>query len=142
MGSWTYVKVPPAVTEAFGKKGRVPVKGSVNGVELVGSMMPDGAGGHFVVVKKELREKAKAAEGERVKVELSLDEAKRQVDVPPALKLALQNNKLAKAAFDQLSYSHQSEYAAWIADAKKAETKVARAEKAIEMLRLGKRLKG
>src|SRR6185436_12579539 len=43
--------------------------------------------------------------------------------VPAALKAALAKNKKAAAAFDAFSYSHRKEYVAWIAEAKRDETR-------------------
>lgn len=60
------------------------------------------------------------------------------VDVPPELAKALRSNPDAKAAFDAFSPSHRREYAEWIAEAKKAETKERRVLQAIEMLAEGK----
>ena len=44
----------------------------------------------------------------------------------------------AKAGFDGLAYSHRKEYARWIGEAKKEETRERRVAKALEMLREGK----
>ena len=43
----------------------------------------------------------------------------------------------ASAAFDKLAFTHRKEYAEWIAEAKREETRERRAAKAIEMLRDG-----
>ena len=144
-GTWTYAPIPSSVTKALataGRKGRIPVKAEVDGVALAGSLMPDGDGGHYLVVKKEARDKAGKNAGDKVMIELAVDDAKRTVEVPEALKKALQRDEAAREAFDALAYSHQKEYAAWIDEAKKDETKVARADKALAMLKEGRRLKG
>ena len=49
-GTWTYVKVPFPADEAFGSKGQIKVKGTVNGVPYRSTLMPDGSGRHFMVV--------------------------------------------------------------------------------------------
>lgn len=60
------------------------------------------------------------------------------VDIPPELAAALRANKKAAAAFEKLAPSHRREYAAWIADAKRAETKATRVEKAVALIAQGK----
>jgi uncharacterized protein YdeI (YjbR/CyaY-like superfamily) len=40
-------------------------------------------------------------------------------------------------AFEGLSYTHRKEYARWVEDAKKPETRQRRVEKTIELLRAG-----
>ncbi|MET0206354.1 MAG: YdeI/OmpD-associated family protein [Thermoleophilaceae bacterium] len=61
------------------------------------------------------------------------------MDIPPALAAALEEDGEAKAAFEGLSYTHRREYAEWISEAKREETRVRRVAKAVEMLRDGER---
>jgi uncharacterized protein YdeI (YjbR/CyaY-like superfamily) len=60
------------------------------------------------------------------------------VTVPIELSKALARHPAAKAVFDAFSPSHQREYAEWIAEAKKPETKERRVLQALEMLAEGK----
>lgn len=64
--------------------------------------------------------------------------AARSLVVPAELKMALQKNKKAAAAFERFSPSHKREYAEWIADAKGDETRRRRIENAIEWIAEGK----
>ena len=73
--------------------------------------------------------------GDRVTVVLRRDDAPRVVDVPPALAAALGADAVASAAFERLSFTHRKEYARWIAEAKRDETKAARVTKTLAMLR-------
>jgi uncharacterized protein YdeI (YjbR/CyaY-like superfamily) len=68
------------------------------------------------------------------------DTAPRTVEVPPDLKKALGANKAAHAAWDKYSYTHRKEFAQWVTEAKKPETRARRLEKAMEMLAAGKNL--
>ena len=58
--------------------------------------------------------------------------------MPDALANALAEDAEARAALDRLAYTHRKEYARWIDDAKRDETRRRRVAKAIEMLRQGK----
>jgi hypothetical protein len=60
------------------------------------------------------------------------------VSVPPELSKALLRYPEAKAAFEAFTPSHRREYAEWIAEAKKPETKERRVQQALEMLAEGK----
>jgi uncharacterized protein YdeI (YjbR/CyaY-like superfamily) len=64
------------------------------------------------------------------------------VDVPPELAQVLAGDAAAKEAFDSLSYTDRKEYARWIAEAKRDETRSRRLAKALEMLRTGVRTPG
>ena len=69
---------------------------------------------------------------------MEADNEPRSVDVPTELATALAANPDARASFERLSYSHQKEYADWIGEGKREATRLARADKAIAMLREGK----
>ncbi|HZW38472.1 MAG TPA: YdeI/OmpD-associated family protein [Ignavibacteriaceae bacterium] len=80
-----------------------------------------------------------------VKQSMMINEAevkpeKKVVEIPEELKKVLAKHKDAKAVFDKLAFTHQKEYALWIKEAKKEETKERRLNKTIEMLLEGKKL--
>ncbi|WP_329050091.1 YdeI/OmpD-associated family protein [Amycolatopsis sp. NBC_01488] len=56
-------------------------------------------------------------------------------ELPEELAAALAAAPDANAAFEALPPSHRREYVQWVAEAKKAETRVSRAEKAVQRLR-------
>jgi uncharacterized protein YdeI (YjbR/CyaY-like superfamily) len=73
-----------------------------------------------------------------VEVKLDLDTAPREVEVPEALANALAEDAKARAAFVRLAYTHRKEYARWIDEAKRDETRQRRVAQALERLREGK----
>ena len=74
-------------------------------------------------------------------VAIELDTAPREVDLPDALARALEADPASKAAFEGLAFTHRKEYARWVADAKREETRERRVTQAIQMLREGKKLR-
>lgn len=138
-GAWTYMSIPFSVEEAFGKKSRVPVSGTINGFPFRNSLMPNGDGTHLMTISKELMQGAKAAQGERVKVTMKIDDSPREVELPAELAEALARDKQAAETFATLAHSHKKEFTDWVAGAKRAETRASRAEKAVEMIREKKR---
>jgi uncharacterized protein YdeI (YjbR/CyaY-like superfamily) len=62
----------------------------------------------------------------------------RELEIPAALKSALQSNKKALATFEQFSYSHKKEYVEWIAEAKREETLDKRLKTTVAWLSEGK----
>jgi hypothetical protein len=141
-GTWTLVRAPARISEALGTRGRVPVEATVQGASLRGSLMPDGHGGHYLVVKKEVREAAGVTAGDAVRVALRVDASERTVEVPAELAAALEQNATASARYEAMSYSQRKEYADHVAEAKKAETRTTRAAKCVGMIAEGRRLKG
>ncbi len=125
-----------AATVGQGAKS-FPVKATVNGYSWRGRVSR--MGGEFLLgLKKEVRTLAGVEAGDKVKVELQFDAAERTVELPEALERALAGDAKAKSGFDGLAYSHRKEYARWIGEAKKEETRERRIAKALEMLREGK----
>jgi hypothetical protein len=114
-----------------------PVKATVNGYTWRGRVSR--MRGEFLLgLNKEIRTAAGVEAGDAVRVELRLDAEERTVELPQALERALAGDAKAKAGFDGLAYSHRKEYARWIGEAKKAETRERRVAKALELLREGK----
>ena len=58
---------------------------------------------------------------------IELDRAPREVEVPGALATALAADPQAAAAFDRLAFTHRKEFARWIVEAKRDETRQRRA---------------
>jgi uncharacterized protein YdeI (YjbR/CyaY-like superfamily) len=95
--------------------------------------------GEFLLgLNREVREGAGVNAGDSVNVEIALDKAPRELRVPELLATALDDDPVAGAAFRALAYTHRKEYARWIEDAKREETRQRRLEKALEMLHEGK----
>lgn len=115
---------------------RFPVRATVNGYTWRGSVAR--MKGEFLLgLNREVREAAAVEAGDEVAVEIALDTEERTVEVPPALAAALTADPAAKAAYDGLAYTHRKEFARWIDEAKKEETRERRVAKAIEMLHEG-----
>jgi bacteriocin resistance YdeI/OmpD-like protein/uncharacterized protein DUF1905 len=113
---------------------RFPVVATVNGYTWRTSVTR--MGGEFLVgLSREVRQGAKAEAGDDVEVTLELDTAPRDVEVPEALAAGLAGDPEARAAFDAMAFTHRKEYARWIAEAKREETRQRRVEQAVEMIR-------
>jgi hypothetical protein len=96
-------------------------------------------GGEFLVgMSKANREGANVQAGDTVTMHVALDTQPREVAVPPALAAALDADVEAKAKFDALAFTHRKEFARWIEEAKREETRERRVGQALEMLHQGK----
>ncbi|MBB6216148.1 bifunctional DNA-binding transcriptional regulator/antitoxin component of YhaV-PrlF toxin-antitoxin module [Anaerosolibacter carboniphilus] len=134
-----YVEIPFDVEAIFGAK-RVKVKASFDGAAYRGSIVRMG-GCYMLGLTKQLRKSIGKNPGDMVEVAVEKDEEERVIELPDDFKQVLEQNLDGKIHFEKLSYSRRKEYVQWITDAKKAETRAARIEKAIAMLREGKPLK-
>lgn len=116
---------------------RFPVAATINGYTwrtTVSRMR-----GEFLFgLSRAVREGAGVEAGDVVELGLELDTAPREVEMPVALAEALAGDPVASAAFDSLAYTHRKEYARWIDEAKREETRGRRVTQALEMLREGR----
>jgi Bacteriocin-protection, YdeI or OmpD-Associated/Domain of unknown function (DUF1905) len=142
-GGGAYTEVPFDVEAAFTGQGvdakRPTVKATIDGHAFTTRLMTMGHPSHFFPVPKEIRERAGKTYGDTIRVTLEADTTPREVVVPLDLQKALASNKVAREFFETLAYTGRKEYARWIADAKKPDTRERRVAKAIEMLLAGKR---
>jgi hypothetical protein len=125
---------PVDVPEYFGIRGRVAIRGTINGFAFRSSLMPMG-GSHMMPVNKQLREGAKAEPGDVVEVVMERDVAERTVDPPPELRAELSKSKKAAEKWDELVFTHKKEMANSISGAKQAETKKRRLAKVMNVLK-------
>jgi hypothetical protein len=128
------LKPPFDVVKVFGRKGRVPVKGTINGFPFRSSLMNMGEG-HMMAVNAEMRAGAKCKAGDTVSVVMELDEEKRTVEVSAYLKKIINADPKAKEIWPKISFTHQKEYVRAIEDAKRPETREKRIAEMMDFLR-------
>jgi hypothetical protein len=126
----TGFEVPPAVVDALGTSRRPAVRVTVRGHTYRSSIAR--MGGVFLLgVSAENRAAAGLAAGDVVDVDVELDTAPREVDVPPALAAALAGDPVAAAAYDRLSYSARLRHALDVGGAKTDATRERRLAKVL-----------
>lgn len=136
-GGGRWVVVPFDAREVFGQ-ARPPVRGTVNGTPIRGRLSVYGAT-TYLGLRREIREAAGIDVGDDVEVVLELDDAPREVVLPAELAAVLDADAQLRAAFDALAFTHRREYAEWVGETKRQQTRDARAAKAAQMLRDGVR---
>jgi Bacteriocin-protection, YdeI or OmpD-Associated/Domain of unknown function (DUF1905) len=134
-GGGRWIEIPFDAKAEFGE-ARAPVAGTVNGAEFRARLSVYG-GRTYLGLRKEIREAAAIDVGDQVEVTIARDDAPREVAVPDELARALAADPDAKEVFDGLAFTHRKEYAVWIAEAKREETRARRVEKALQMLHSG-----
>ena len=131
------ISVPPEVVEALGHGKRPPVTVTIRGYTYRSTVAPY-TGEYLVGVSAENRARAGVAAGDVVDVQLELDSAPRVLVVPADLDAALDADPAARTFFDGLSYSNRSRFTLSVADAKTAETRQRRIDKAVALLHEGR----
>src|ERR1700753_1874285 len=125
----TGIEVPPEIIETLGQGKRPKVVLTIKGHTYRSTVAVMG-GKYLIAVPKAHREAAGAKPGEKIEVELKLDDAPREVEVPKDLQAALKKAGAAKG-FEALSYTFRKEHVRSINEAKAPETRQRRIEKAV-----------
>lgn len=116
---------------------RFPVAATINGYTWRSTVVR--MRGEFLLgLSKATRAEAGVQAGDSVEVELALDTAERDVEVPQALAKALAGDAAARQAFDGLAFTHRQEFARWVGEAKRDDTRDRRVKQTVEMLHAGK----
>lgn len=129
----TGIEVPAAVVEALGG-GKRPAVVAELGKHRYRTTIASMRGKFLIPVSAENREAAGLEAGDEVRVRITLDEKPREVAVPEDFAAAMAANPPARERFDALAFTHRKEHIRAIEEAKKAETRQRRIEKAIEKL--------
>jgi len=124
---WTYLKIPPVVTEKLmpGNKKSFRVKGlldehSIKSVALI----PMGDGAFIMAINAGMRKAIRKNVGATVAVVLAID--KEPIPLSSGLLECLQDEPKALEQFNILLPSHQQYYSKWIESAKTEVTKAKR----------------
>jgi hypothetical protein len=136
-GNTAGFQVDDAFVTELGGGGRPKVVVSVNGFEWRGSIARMG-GDYWLGVSAERRAAAGIAAGDLLDVDVTLDTAVREVEVPEDLAAALAAEPAAKAFWDGLSYTNKSWHVLQVTGAKTPETRSRRLAKSISLLQSGR----
>jgi hypothetical protein len=131
--TWYFVEFPHDVQKEFGTRGRVRMKGLVNGVAVDRALMPQKSGVHIIILGGDIRRAAKLKKvGEPVTVEIWLDPEPDRVEIPEELAETLDFIPEMKTAWDKLTPGMQRNMSYWVGSAK---TTATRAKRIAELLR-------
>jgi hypothetical protein len=133
----TGIKIPPKIVEGLNSGKKPPIRVTINGYTYRNTVAVMG-GDYMVGVSAEHRKGANVEGGDEIEVTIELDTEPREVEVPPEFQKILNKNSIARKNFDSLSYSKKKALIDPIKDAKSAETRERRIEKATSLLKDGK----
>jgi uncharacterized protein YdeI (YjbR/CyaY-like superfamily) len=131
---WVIIRIPFDVPKVWGVRGRLRVKGEINGFAFRTALFPTGRGYHFLLVNKRMQSGADATAGNVAQFRLEPDTEKRKAILPAELQRFLDEDRSLRRWFEQFSYSIRKWIGDWILQPKSAEARVRRAEQIAERL--------
>ncbi|KAA1424750.1 DUF1905 domain-containing protein [Mumia zhuanghuii] len=136
-GNTTGFRIPASAVEELGGGRRPKVAATINGATIRTTIAKMGDD-FWLGLSAARREETGAAAGDVLDLEIVLDTAPREVEVPDDLAQALAADPAASATWDTLSFSNKRWHAEQATGAKKPETRAARIARSVEMLREGR----
>ena len=136
VGSRTFIALPFNPNEVWGVKGRQHITGTINGHGVRGSLGSDGKQ-YFLPLGAAWRRGCGLEAGSEVEVALS-PEGPQSESLSTDVAEALEAEPQAKAFFESLATFYRNTYIKWIESAKRPETRSARIQEMIELLKAGK----
>ena len=133
----TGFRVPADVVQALESGKRPPVRVTI-GSHTYRSTVAAYDDVFMLPLSAENRAAAGVVAGDQVDVDVELDPQPREVTVPPDFAEALDADADARRFFDGLSYSNKRRFTLAIEDAKTAETRQRRIDKAVVQLHEGR----
>ena len=134
----TGIHVPVEVLGALGGGKRPAVVATVNGYTYRATVMGYDPADPLMPFSSQHRAASGLRAGDEIDVQLVLDTAPREVEVPDDLASALAADPVAKAFFDGLSYTNKRVHTLSVEGAKTAETRARRVEKSVALLHEGR----
>lgn len=131
---WVVAYLPFAAASVWGSRGRLKVKGEINGFPFRTSLFPTRDGRHFLLINKRMQKGSGAVAGTKASFRLEPDTEERTVTVPLELKRVLAEDRSVQRWFDKLNYSIRKWITDWITDVKSADARVRRSEQVAEQL--------
>jgi uncharacterized protein YdeI (YjbR/CyaY-like superfamily) len=132
--NFIFIRIPFDVSKVWGTRGKVRVKGEINGFAFRGVLFPTSKGYYCLFVNKRLRTGGNTALGETAQFRLEPDTAKRVAIVPAEFQRVLNEDRSFRRWFDQLGLSMRKWICDWIVSVKSPEARIRRAERIAEQL--------
>jgi uncharacterized protein YdeI (YjbR/CyaY-like superfamily) len=131
---WTVAFIPFNIPKNWKLRGRVRVRGAINGFAFRTSLFPTKDSRHFLLINKRMQQAAAARLGDVAEFTLQPDTEERTVSVPPELLRVLKQDRALLRWFEQLSYSIRKWITDWITQPKGGGARLRRAEQVAEQL--------
>lgn len=137
-GASARIDVPEKVTTAFADTGYVPVRGTMNGAGIRGTLMPAGGGRHVLNINVEMRDRAGVKVGDSPIFTLDRGEATRYPPMSRELAVALESDVVAKETWETAPPAKRKDVLARLAKQRTQEAVVREIDRVMARLRTGK----
>ena len=138
-GDWLFLRLPQDASDQLPARSEVSVEGTLNGHPFATTLQPDSEGGHWLKVEADWNFDSKVNPGETVELIVSPALVEPEPKVPDDLRQALAASPAAFATWNDTTAIARRDWITWMGQGRKAETRIIRINKMIDMLSHGKR---
>ena len=131
----TYANFPFDSAKIYGTRRPIPVQATFDESEpYFMNMLPNGKGGHWLHLKKDIRDAIGKREGDAVKVTVVKDDSTKAVAIQEYLQWLLDDDTQMKKYFKKLPYSGKKFWVNFIEEPKNDDVKVDRVNRLFQFL--------
>ena len=138
-GDWLFLRLPQEASNQLPTRNMASIEGTMNGFAFAATLEPDSEGGHWLKVEHAWSEGAHARAGDGVELVIAPAAVEPEPEVPDDLREALNAAPAALAVWNDTTAIARRDWITWMAQGRRAETRLIRLEKMIDMLAKGKR---
>ena len=131
---WVIIRIPFDVSKVWGVRGRLRVKGEINGFPFRTALFPTGRGSHFLLVNKRMQMGGDARPGDIAQFRRAPDTAERKAILPAELGRFLDQDRVFRRWYERLTHSIRKWIGDWIMQPKSPQARERRAEQIAERL--------
>lgn len=132
--SGVFAEFPFESAKEFGTRRTVRVKVEFEGKPYLMSLLPNGKGGHWLHVRKEIRTIIGKDEGDTIQVSVEKDNSPKTVEIPEYLQWLLDDDPILTKYFEKLTFSAKKFWIGYIEEPKNDNSKVQRINRLFEYL--------
>lgn len=121
-----FAEFPFDSRKIFGTKKHIWCNTNIEGKNYSMNLLPNGKGGHWLHLKKDIRDTIGKHEGDTVHIELQQDTRPQNVEVPDYLQWLFDNDEQLAKYFEKLPISAKKFWITHIEEPKNEDTKVDR----------------
>ena len=130
-----YAEFPFDSIKEFGTRKHIRINAEFDRKLYSMNLLPNGKGGHWLHVRKEIRTTIGKEEGDTIIISVEKDNSPKTVVVPEYLQWLLDNDKIVAGYFIKLPFSAKKFWIEYIQEPKNDDVKVNRINRLFEFLR-------
>ncbi len=139
INGWLLVRLAKSASAALPSRGQVMVQGTFANTAIHLPAEPDGNGGHWIAIDKQLQKTTGVKAGDKVDVAVASSKVWPEPVIPPDIKKGIVTNPLVSSQWKRITPLARWEWLRWINSTANADTRKKRIDVSVSKLSHGER---